>query len=174
MFGMRQRSETIDDLVPRHVERERDRDRAGEVRGVCVARDGRTPTGPDVDGQRAAVPGGAHVHRGALGLRRASHHGDTPEACAISERGKAVSVDVEHRCVDRVEDLRLRGDDAIECLHPLEVHRADRGDDADGGLDPPGHCLDLSGAVGPHLGDEDLGSRREMLVDRAVKVRPRC
>ena len=96
-----------------------------------VAVDGCMPPGTGVDGQPAAVSRGAQVHRGALGLCRAGHHGDTPEARAISERRKAVRVDVEDRCVDLIEDLRLRGDDAIEGLHPLEMHGADRRDDAD-------------------------------------------
>ncbi len=78
-----------------------------------------------------------------------------------------MGVDVEDRRVDRLEDLLLRGDDAVEGLHPFEMNGADRRDDADVRLDPPGHGLDLPGAVGAHLGDEDLGSGREMLVDRA-------
>ena len=172
MLGTRQVVEPRCDVAPGHVDRERDGDRTREVGRLSLRLDSRAAPGPGIDEQAAFVAEDSHVDghpaiHGGLGLSAAREHSLAGEAVRIGNSLEPVRVDVEDRGLDALEDLGLRGDDAVECLHPLEVHRADRGDHADGGLHPVAERRDLAATVGAHLGDEHLGPWRQLLGDRS-------
>ena len=93
-----------------------------------------------------------------------------PRAASRSaSAGEPVGVDVQHGGPGHglLEDLGLGGHDAVERLHPLEVHGPDVHDGGRRRLHPPAHRADLARPERAHLGHEHLGARREVLVQRA-------
>ncbi|GBE20720.1 hypothetical protein BMS3Bbin01_00059 [bacterium BMS3Bbin01] len=101
---------------------------------------------------------------GPCGTRRTSNHFPA-SLLGVGEFSELRMVDVQHECLRAIDDLGFRRGDRFERAESFEMDGADGGDHRYRWTNPLTQCSNLASPVGPHLGDEDLGSGRELFVD---------
>ena len=132
-----------------------------------------------LDGEAQAVAGGPDVagaHLGAgLGLAVADD-AQAPGCRPVPDGPDQRVVLVDHRDPvrrQRLDQLLFGLDDPLHRLEPLQVLRADRGQDADARLDQVAEEADVAGHVVAKLGHEHLVGRLELLAQHAAQAHRR-
>ena len=175
----RQRRRAGRDSSPRHVDAEGDGDARHARLAGCAGgsmRRARRRRASIASGRRSprTCTSTGRVDLAGLGLGGSAITRLPGAASRSASAAEPVGVHVEHRgrAPSRISDFArtIASSERIRsrCTGPMAVI------DADVGLHPLAQRRDLAAAVRAHLGDEDLGAGRQLLVDRSCRAPGRC